>query len=112
MTELSAEEFNRQVDLLQERIEHALDLADVDVELEQTDGSLILMLAAGPRLVIGRQPASRELWLATPDSTLHFGYRQGEGWRHDSDDEPLASVLGHVIAELIGDELELTLNDE
>lgn len=112
MTELSENEFNHQVDLLQERIEHALDLADVDVELEQTEGSLILVLAAGPRLVIGRQPASRELWLATPDRTLHFGYRHGEGWRHDSDDELFASVLGQVIAELTGDELELVLTDE
>lgn len=111
MSELSENEFNHQVDLIQDRIEYALDAAGVDVELEQTGGSLILMLAAGPRLVIGRQPASRELWLAAPDATLHFRYHPEQGWRHDSDDESLASVLGEIIAELIGDELALNFGD-
>lgn len=111
MIDLSENEFNHQVDLIQDRIEYALDVAGVDVELEQTDGSLILLLAAGPRLVIGRQPASRELWLATPDTTLHFRYRAGQGWQHDSDAEPLASVLSKIIAGLLGDELELNLAD-
>src|SRR5690606_35267548 len=65
MQDLSESEFNQQVDLIQDRIEQALDAADLDLEMEQAEGSLILMLAAGPRLVIGRQPASRELWVAT-----------------------------------------------
>lgn len=111
MTELSENEFNHQVDMLQDRIEQALDVAGVDVELEQSDGSLVLTLATGSRLVIGRQPASRELWLAAPDTTLHFGYHPEQGWCHDSDNEPLATVLGQIIASLTGDELELDLDE-
>ncbi|WP_185268228.1 iron donor protein CyaY [Halopseudomonas xiamenensis] len=111
MSDLTESEFHRQVDLIQDRIEQALDAAELDLDMEQTEGSLVLMLASGPRLVIGRQPASRELWLATPDATLHFGYQQGQGWVHDSDDEALASVLAQVIAELTGDDLELELDE-
>lgn len=111
MQELNESEFHHQVDLIQDRIEQALDAADLDLEMDQTEGSLVLMLAAGPRLVIGRQPASRELWLATPDGTLHFGYQPGHGWIHDSDGESLGVVLAQVLSDLSGDEVELELED-
>ncbi|MGH1447808.1 MAG: iron donor protein CyaY [Pseudomonadaceae bacterium] len=112
MQELSEVDFNRQVDLLQDRIEHALDASDLDLDMEVIDGSLVLILAEGPRLVIGRQPASREIWLTAPDATRHFGYFPGEGWLHDSDDEPLEQVLADILADLTGEELELDLEEE
>ncbi|MEH6498665.1 MAG: iron donor protein CyaY [Pseudoalteromonas distincta] len=110
MHELSEHEFNKQADQLQDQIEHAMDASGLDLNMEQKEGSLILMLAEGPRLVIGRQPASREIWLAAPGNTLHFGYRPGEGWLHDSDDEPLAAVLGQILEDLTGEEVELELD--
>ncbi|GGC92868.1 iron donor protein CyaY [Halopseudomonas salina] len=112
MHELSEEDFNRQVDLLQDRIEYALDASDLDLDMEVIDGSLVLILAEGPRLVVGRQPASREIWLTAPDATRHFGYFPGEGWLHDSDDEPLELVLSQVLNDLTGEELELDLEEE
>ncbi|MFN3581495.1 MAG: iron donor protein CyaY [Pseudomonas sp.] len=112
MHELSEEEFNKQADQLQDQIEHAVDASGLELDMEQREGSLVLMLAAGPRLVIGRQPASREIWLAAPDGTLHFGYQPGEGWLHDSDDEPLAVVLSELLEELTGEEVELELDGE
>ncbi|WOD11572.1 iron donor protein CyaY [Pseudomonas sp. NyZ704] len=112
MHELSEDEFNKQADQLQDQIEHAMDASGLDLDMEQREGSLVLMLAEGPRLVIGRQPASREIWLAAPDSTRHFGYRHGEGWLHDCDDEPLASVLSEILEDLTGEEVELELDTE
>lgn len=110
MYELSEDEFNKQADQLQDQVEHALDASGLDLDMEHKEGSLVLMLAAGARLVIGRQPASREIWLAAPDSTRHFGYRPGEGWLHDSDEEPLAQVLGEILEDLTGEEVELELD--
>lgn len=112
MHELNEDDFNRQVDLLQDRIEHALDASGLDLDMEMVEGSLVLILADGPRLVIGRQPASREIWLTAPDATRHFGYYPGEGWLHDCDDEPLDVVLGELLADLTGEELELDLEEE
>lgn len=112
MHELSENEFNKQADQLQDQIEHAVDACGLDLEMEQREGSLVLVLAEGPRLVIGRQPASREIWLAAPDGTLHFGYRPGEGWLHDSDEEPLELVLAQILEDLTGEEVELELDGE
>jgi CyaY protein len=111
MHELSEQDFNREVDRIQDLIEHAVDAQDLDLEMVQIEGSLILRREEGSRLVIGRQPASRELWLAAAGSTLHFGYRPGEGWVHDGDDETLGEVLDRVLSELVGDEVELGLDE-
>jgi len=109
MHELTEEQFHTQADVLQDRIEQAMDDSGLDLDMEQVDGSLVLMLAEGPRLVIGRQPASREIWLAAPSGTLHFGFCPQRGWLHDSDDEPLAEVLGQLLEDLTGEELDLDL---
>lgn len=111
MHELTEQEFNHQVDRIQDLIEHAVDAQDLDLEMSHVEGSLILRREDGPRLVIGRQPASRELWLAAPGSTLHFGYRADEGWVHDGDDETLMEVLDRVLSDLLGEEVQLDIED-
>ncbi len=111
MHELNEQDFHRQVDRIQDLIEHAVDAQGLELEMSHVEGSLILRREDGPRLVIGRQPASRELWLAAPATTLHFGYRAGEGWVHDGDDETLGEVLDRVLGELLGDEVELEIEE-
>ncbi|HDZ56889.1 MAG TPA: iron donor protein CyaY [Pseudomonas xinjiangensis] len=112
MHELSEDDFNQRVDHVQDLIEHAVDACDLDLDMEQVEGSLILRLGDGSRVVIGRQPASREIWLATPGATLHFGYQPGEGWTCDSDGELLGDVLGGVLGELVGDQVELDIDEQ
>ena len=111
MQDVSEAEFHQQVDHVQDLIEHAVDDCDLDLEMEHMEGSLVLVLADGTRLVVGRQPASRELWLATPNTTLHFGYHGEQGRQHDSGEGSLAEVLSQVLEELTGDEIELELDE-
>ncbi|MEH6563716.1 MAG: iron donor protein CyaY [Halopseudomonas sp.] len=111
MQDMSEAEFHQQVDRIQDLIEHAVDGCDLDLDMEHIEGSLVLILADGTRLVIGRQPASRELWLATPGSTQHFGYQAEAGWQHDSGEGSLAEVLSEVLEDLTGDEIELELDE-
>ncbi|MGB3597311.1 iron donor protein CyaY [Pseudomonas neustonica] len=111
MQDVSEAEFHQQVDHVQDLIEHAVDACDLDLEMEHMEGSLVLVLADGTRLVVGRQPASRELWLATPNTTLHFGYHGEQGWQHDSGEGSLSEVLSQVLEELTGDEVELELDE-
>lgn len=112
MHELSEAAFNRQVDRIQDLIEHAVDDCGLDLEMEHVEGSLILRLPDAGRIVIGRQPASRELWVATPARTLHFGYQPDDGWQHDGDGESLDEVLSRVLSDLTGDEVELDIDDQ
>lgn len=111
MQDMSEAEFHQQVDRVQDLIEHAVDGCDLDLDMEHIEGSLVLVLAEGPRLVVGRQPASREIWLATPNATLHFGYQDAAGWQHDSGEGSLAAVLSQILEELTGEEVELELDE-
>ena len=110
MNELTEADFNKQVDNVQDKIEQAVDACGLDLEMEQVEGSLILHMGDGARVVIGRQPASRELWLAAPGATLHFGFDSEQGWIHDNDDETLCEVLGRVLGDLVGDDVELDID--
>ncbi|SDT18967.1 CyaY protein [Halopseudomonas xinjiangensis] len=111
MHELSEAAFNEQVDRIQDLIEHAVDDCGLDLEMDHVEGSLILRLPESGRIVIGRQPASRELWVATPSRTLHFGYLPDQGWLHDGEGESLGEVLSRVLSDLTGDEVELDVDE-
>ncbi|AQZ94052.1 iron donor protein CyaY [Halopseudomonas phragmitis] len=111
MYELSEAEFHREVDRILDRLEHALDDCGLDIDMEQDNGHLQIHLNDGPRLVLGRQPASRELWLATPETTLHFGFEPGQGWQHDGGDESLGELLGRLLSEFSGEDIELQVED-
>lgn len=111
MHELSEAAFNRQVDRIQDLIEHAVDDCGLDLEMEHVEGSLILRLPDAGRVVLGRQPASRELWVATPSRTLHFGYQPDAGWQHDGDGESLGEVLSRVLSDLTGYDVELDVDE-
>ena len=112
MHELSEAAFNTQVDRIQDLIEHAIDDCALDLEMEHVEGSLILRLPDAGRIVIGRQPASRELWVATPARTLHFGYQPEAGWLHDGDGELLGEVMSRLLSDLTGDDIELDLDEQ
>lgn len=112
MHELSEAAFNKQVDQIQDQIEHAVDACGLDLEMDHVEGSLILRLPDGARVVIGRQPASRELWVATPGATLHFGYQAGDGWTHDADGESLSEALSRLLGDLAGDDVELDIDEQ
>ena len=53
---------------------------------------------------------SRELWLATPERTLHFNFDAERGWLHDSGEGTLGEVLASVLEDLSGEELELDID--
>lgn len=112
MQDMSEATFHQTVDRVQDLIEHALDGGELDLEMEHIDGSLVLMLPEGQRLVVGRQPASRELWLATPDRTLHFNFDAERGWLHDSGEGTLGEVLAEVLEDISGEEVELDIDAE
>ena len=112
MQDMSEAAFHQTVDRVQDLIEHALDGGDLDLEMEHIDGSLVLILPEGQLLVVGRQPASRELWLATPDRTLHFNFDPERGWLHDSGEGTLGEVLAGVLEEFSGEDVELDIDAE
>lgn len=87
-------EYHDRCDALFARMESLLEESGADfdsngnvLETETEDGGTI---------VINRQPAAREIWLAAPNGGRHFRWQNGE-WRDTRDDRELLAVLLSLI---------------
>ncbi|MGE0723880.1 MAG: iron donor protein CyaY [Alphaproteobacteria bacterium] len=81
---------------LMDRIETALDDADVDL----TDGILTVELADGATFVVNKHAPNREVWLSSPRSgAWHFAWDEGRSaWVSTRGPETLHGVLSADLA--------------
>lgn len=92
-------EFNRHLDKLIYAIEEELDQADADVDCESTGGVLTITCEVnGSRIIVSRQPAILELWIAARSGGYHFGLEDG-AFRCKSTGESLAELMSRVLSE-------------
>lgn len=73
--------FNAQVDdlflVIEQSIEQAIQAHDLDLDFESQGGMLEIQLPQGT-LVLSRQAALQEIWLASPEGGFHFHYANGQ----------------------------------
>ncbi|MFT5484562.1 MAG: CyaY protein [Halieaceae bacterium] len=69
-------DFHEKLDDLFDRLEMALetaaDTADEDIDCDLANGVLTITLANGSSIILSRQPATRQLWLAAKAGGFHF----------------------------------------
>lgn len=99
MTETEFMALSRQV---LDRIEEALDAADIDVDLDRKgDGILEVEFAGGSKLVINSQTPMRQIWVAARSGGFHFA-PQDERWVDTRSGELLQALLARVTLEQSG----------
>lgn len=87
-------EYHNLCDSLFAQMESVLDAAAVDFD---SNGNVIeAELENGGKVIINRQTAAREVWLATPDGGRHFRWHNGE-WRDTRNDGELIAVLRTLV---------------
>jgi CyaY protein len=81
-------------------------LSDLDFDL--IDGVLTIEFDDGGKVIINRQEAAQQLWLASPEGPAHFNYdaQQGE-WCNDRNGETLLDTLSRVLSEQTDESIEL-----
>lgn len=72
-------EFNDAIDATFAALETALDEVDGELDYETTGGVLTVEFENGSKLVFSRQPANRQLWLATRSGGFHFAWDDAAG---------------------------------
>ena len=77
-----------------ERIENMLEEADLD--FDSMGGVIEAELSSGAKMIINRQPATREVWVAEPNGGHHFAWQDGD-WRHTRDERVLFDLLRQLI---------------
>jgi CyaY protein len=91
-------EFNDLVDGVLSSIEDVIDNADCDIDIESSAGVLTLTLENGSKVIINRQGATHEIWVAARSGGYHCAWRDGQ-WRCAATNEILGTLLSRVLAE-------------
>jgi len=99
---MTESEFNKLADEILARIERALDEADADVDYEMNGGVLELTFENGSKIIVNRQTATQEIWVAAKSGGYHFHLRDGV-WHDTRDGMELFAALGEYASEQAGE---------
>lgn len=105
---MNESEFNQQIDDLLLVIEDAIEEAGADIDFETVAGILTLDFENGSKVIINRQVAMAQLWVAAKSGGYHLNCVDGR-WLVSTTQEPLAGLLDRVCTEQAGESVSLGL---
>ena len=80
------------------RVEQALEDSGVDADVQSKSGGVLeIEFDNGSKMVINRQAAARELWVAAKSGGFHFRL-DGAVWRDTRDGSELFAVLSRLVS--------------
>ena len=99
---MTESEYNQLVEETFRRIEEALDRTDADIDYELGAGGILeLEFESGSKIIINRQGAVQEIWVAAKSGGFHFTWRDN-GWHDTRDNTELFFALSKLISEQAG----------
>jgi CyaY protein len=99
-------EFNQEVDALFIKIEAALDASDAAIDSETAAGILTLEFEDGSKIIVNRQGATQEIWVAAKSGGYHYRWNEG-AWRNTRDGSELLTSLSSYISRQSGQDIAL-----
>ena len=87
-------EYHGLCDELFAAIERMLD--DADADYDSNGGMIEAELPDGGKMIINRQPAAREVWVAAPSGGWHFRFQDSQ-WKNTRDDSELMETLAGLV---------------
>jgi CyaY protein len=103
---MTESEFTRMADATLARIEAALDDCGADIDCETHGGILELTFANGSQIVVNKQTAACEIWLAAKGGGFHFTWKDGQ-WRDTRDGSELSAALSKHASAQAGETVAL-----
>ncbi len=102
--------FNQTVDLLLTAIEDAIDESGADIDFETAGGILTLSFEDSSKIIINRQTALSQIWVATRSGGFHFNFDDASGhWRDEKTGAELMAELSRHCTASAGEDLVLAL---
>ena len=97
---MDATEFEAAADDMLERLEHALEILELDFERKE-GGVLEVEFEDGSKIIVNRHSAAREIWVAARSGGFHF---RGDGgaWRDTRSGEELLAALSRLVSDQLG----------
>jgi CyaY protein len=103
---MTSSEFNLLVETTLARIEQSVETSGADIDFETTAGILELEFDNGSKIIINRQSATQELWVAAKSGGYHYLWKDN-AWRNTRDGSELFASLSRYVSEQAGEALEL-----
>ena len=103
---MTESEFNKLVDDTLLRIEQAIDACGVDIDYETAAGILELEFENGTRIIINRQGATQEIWVAAKAGGFHFAWKD-DAWCNTRDGAELFAMLSVLASGQANEEVVL-----
>ncbi len=105
---MNESEYNEQLDELMYAIEDAIEDNELDIDYETANGILTLTCENGTQVILSRQTAMLQLWVAAKSGGFHLEYdEEAEKWVCESNGEELFVMLNRCLSEQSGDEITL-----
>ena len=100
--------FDLRIDETLLAIEEAIDDAGVDIDYDTIGGILTLVFPDDSKVILNRQGATGQLWVAARSGGFHLDWRD-DSWFCESEQETLADLLDRVCTEQLGESVALSL---
>ncbi|MBQ0714587.1 MAG: iron donor protein CyaY [Paraperlucidibaca sp.] len=104
---MNESEFNALAEATLLSIEQQVEDADTELDFEMSSGILTLTAENGSKIIINRQVATLEIWVAARSGGFHLG-RQDNVWFCQSTGETLQELLTRVVVEQGGEKISFT----
>lgn len=104
---MNESEFNALAEATLLSIEQQVEDADTELDFEMSAGILTLTAENGSKIIINRQVATQEIWVAARSGGYHLG-RMGDGWFCQTTGETLQQLLTRVVVEQGGEKILFT----
>ena len=99
-------DFNDLVEEIVEQLEDELDEIDADLDIDSSGGLLTIKFPNGSTVVLSRQIALYEIWIAARSGGFHLGYVNDE-WFCRTTEETLSQLMGRVVSEQLDQSVHL-----
>jgi len=104
---MSEAEFNRRVEETLRHIEQAVEDSGTDIDFENSGDILTLSFDNGTKIILNRQGAAQQLWVAARGGGFHYDWRDGR-WVNDQSGAELIEELNRLISEQAGTPVRLS----
>ncbi len=88
------------------RIEQGIEESGADIDFEAAGGILTLEFANGTKIIVNKQGAAGQIWVAAKSGGYHYGFVDGQ-WINDQGGGELMSELSRFIREQSDEEVNL-----
>ena len=103
-------EFNDLLDELMMAIEDAIEESGADIDYENAGGILTLTFENGSQIILSRQGALSQLWMAARSGGFHFDFdNEKDSWICDSNNEDFVAMMNQCISEQSEEKVELDI---